>query len=143
VDALARTAVPDAASCSHFALAPEPLRALATVVTKVPYGTVRASAETCLADLRLLDELAEGPRQGALRAIDATQAKTVGRLLGYLVHDVKPAPGAVQARLDALRAGAGTDLRGAALGAALSACEPLGVDVAQLRRAHAPEHASR
>jgi hypothetical protein len=137
VDALALAATPDASSCRDFGLAPEALRGLETLVARVPADKVRESAETCLADLRLLDELAEGPHQATLRALGAAQAKTVGRLLGFLAHDLRPVPGAVEARAAALRGQAAGDLRAVALGAPLSACEPLGVDVAQLRQAHA------
>lgn len=135
VDGLARGATPDPAACDAFALPAAALRALDGAVAQVPGDRLRLSIATCLADLRLLEEMADGPRQAALRALDAEQAKTVAKLLGLLARDVRPPPGAVEARVEELRASG--NARAVALGAGLSACEPLGVDVGRVRQAYA------
>ncbi len=142
VDRAARTSTADAVACAEFGLAPEPLRALDSVVAKaLPPDEVRDAAEICLADLRLLDDTADGPRQATLRAMDEEQMKILGRLLAYLAREMRPPPGAVDARLEALRGRPG-DVRVAALGS-LGSCEPLGVNVALVRQAHGTERASR
>ncbi len=135
IDGLAMAEQPDALACDAFAIPAAPLRTLEGVAKSVPAEKLRLSLATCLADLRLLDELADGPRQTALRALDAEQARTVGKLMALVARDVKPPAGAVEEQIGALRGS--RDPREAALGAGLAACEPLGVDVGRLRHAHA------
>jgi hypothetical protein len=133
VDGLAIAATPDALACDEFALPAGALRALERAES-LPPDRLTASIATCLATLRVLDDTADGPRQAALRAFDAEQARAVAKLLGLLARGVKPQAGAVDARVEELRGAA--DPRTVALGAGLSACEPLGVEVARVRQAH-------
>jgi hypothetical protein len=137
VDALGGRSAPDAPSCEDFGLSAGPLLALEGVLTKVPADRVQGAVVTCFAALRLLDDLADGPRADALRAATLVQTRSLGRLLGYLAKGRKPAPGMVEARVEELRRASPGDPRsGPALGAALDACLPLGVDVALLKRTH-------
>lgn len=136
VHSSARRAAPDVRSCSDFGLAPEPLLALEAIVANVPPARVGAAVESCLAALKVIEDAAAStPGREAAKAASANQNRILVKVLGYLAKDKKPGPGAVESQAESLRKEAAGDLRSnVVFGSALSACGPLGVDVALLAR---------
>jgi len=134
VRASGRRATPDLQACAAFGLAPEPLLALEAIIDRVPAARVRPAIEACLAALRVIEDSADAGRSAA-RGASMNESRMLGKVLGYLAKDKKPLPGAVEAQAESLRREAGGDLRSnAVFGSALSACGPIGVDVALLAR---------
>lgn len=134
VDTLAAGAVPDASACEEVGLAPAPLLALDRAVAKLQGESLRSTAESCLAALRVLGGLSG---KESVTGVQAEQTKAVGRLLGYVAKEKRPNPSAIEARAVALGREAGAEPWGSPpFVQAIQSCQPLGVDVDLLRRTH-------